>query len=88
MKDVLKKIGFVDNFLYNNNMIQYKHNHIYVYQFDMKRKMDPGYAKVEYTLCTNTKGPNTKENRRLLEESLRTIYKFNPKGVKFLYEKN
>jgi hypothetical protein len=54
----------------------------------MKRKIDPGYAKVEYTLCTNTTGPNTKENRRLLEESLRTIYKFNPKGVKFLYEKN
>ena len=69
-------------------MIRYKHKHVYVYQFDMQRKIDPGYAKVEYTLCTDITGPNTKANRQLLEESLRIVYKFNPKGVKFLYEKN
>lgn len=69
-------------------MIRYTHKHIYVYQFDMQRKYEPGIDTIEYTLCTNQTGPNTKENRKMLEDALRTVYKFNPKRVKFLYEKN
>jgi hypothetical protein len=87
MKIVLKKIGFVDKIIYYINMIRYKHKHVYVYQFDMQKKDSPGYSQIEYTLCTNHDGPNTKENRKLLEEALRTVYRFNPKGVKYLYEK-
>lgn len=66
------------------------HKHIYVYQFQMRNHPTwPGvhFTDVEYTLCTNEDGPNSKVNRKLLEEALRIVYGHMPKGVKFLYEK-
>ena len=66
------------------------HKHIYVYHFQMRNHPTwPGghFTDVEYSLCTNEDGPNSKTNRRLLEEALRIVYGHMPKGVKFLYEK-
>jgi hypothetical protein len=66
------------------------HKHIYVYQFQMRNHPTwPGvhFTDVEYTLCTNEDGPNSKANKKLLEETLRIVYGHMPKGVKFLYEK-
>jgi hypothetical protein len=69
-------------------MKRYKHEHIYVYQFELAKR-DPyiGVEKCEYVLCTNIDGPKHKENTKTLETMLRTVYGFMPKGVKFLYEK-
>jgi hypothetical protein len=67
-------------------MITYKHNHTYVYRFPLSSKHG-GPVDHEYTLCTNIEGPNSKENRMLLESMLRLIYGHMPKSVKFLYEK-
>jgi hypothetical protein len=70
-------------------MISYKHKHIYVYRYEMsKRKPNVGWHPCEYVLCTDTIGPNSKENRLLLESMLRLICGHMPKGVKFLYEKS
>ena len=66
------------------------HKHIYVYQFEMKNHNSWSGTHVttmEYTLCTNDSGPNSKSNRKLLEEALRIVYGHMPKSVKFLYEK-
>jgi len=68
----------------------YKHEHVYVYQFEVTNH--PTWhgistCKMEYSLCTNIDGPNHKENRSILEQMLRTVYGYMPKGVKFLHEK-
>lgn len=68
----------------------YHHKHIYVYQFEMRNHptwSGTHFTTMEYTLCTNEDGPNSKANRKLLEEALRIVYGHMPKGVKFLYEK-
>ena len=68
----------------------FHHKHIYVYQFDISNHATWGgtrYTTMEYTLCTNEDGPNSKPNRKLLEEALRIVYGHMPKSVKFLYEK-
>jgi hypothetical protein len=68
----------------------FHHKHIYVYQFEMKNHPTwPGthFTTQEYTLCTNHDGPTSKANKKLLEEALRIVYGYMPKGVKFLYEK-
>lgn len=68
----------------------FHHKHVYVYQFEMKNHSSWNGTHVttmEYTLCTNDTGPNSKSNRKLLEEALRIVYGHLPKGVKFLYEK-
>jgi hypothetical protein len=38
-------------------------------------------------LCTDIDGPNSKQNKTLLESMLRIVCGSMPKGVKFLYEK-
>lgn len=69
-------------------MVRYSHKHIYVYGYEMsKRAPYVGWQKCEYTLCTDTEGPNSKHNRALLESMLRIVCGHLPKGVKFLYEK-
>jgi hypothetical protein len=67
----------------------HKHKHVYVYDFVLSKHKSHsvGYAKCEYTLCTDITGPNTKQNRKLLEIGLRIAYKHYPKTVKFAYEK-
>jgi hypothetical protein len=68
----------------------YKHEHVYVYQFEVKNHPTwhgVSTCKMEYSLCTNIDGPNHKENRSILEQMLRTVYGYMPKGVKFLHEK-
>jgi len=88
MKNVLKKLGFVNNNIYYSNMIQYKHKHIYVYTYEMsKKKPYVGWEKCEYSLCTDHDGPNSKENRHLLESMLRIVCGHLPKGLKFSHEK-
>jgi uncharacterized protein YneF (UPF0154 family) len=42
---------------------------------------------MEYSLCTDINGPNHKENRSILEQMLRMVYGYMPKGVKFSHEK-
>jgi hypothetical protein len=42
---------------------------------------------MEYSLCTNIDGHNHKENKAILEQMLRVVYGYMPKGVKFLHEK-
>ena len=81
-------LGFVNKNIYNSNMIRYKHEHIYVYQFELaKREPYVGVEKCEYVLCTNITGPKHKENMKILETMLRTVYGHMPKGVKFSHEK-
>ena len=73
-----------------NQGIKYKHEHVFVYQFEMENHPSWGGKKVgvqEYVLCTNQSDPNGRENRTLLESMLRTVYKHMPKSIKFLYEK-
>lgn len=68
----------------------FQHKHIYVYQFEMRNHSTwhgTHCTTMEYTLCTNEDGPNSKANRKLLEEALRIVYGHLPKSVKFLYEK-
>ena len=81
-------LGFENKNIYNSNMIRYSHKHIYVYSYELsKRSPYVGWQKCEYTLCTDTDGPNSKQNRTLLEGMLRIVCGHLPKGVKFLYEK-
>jgi hypothetical protein len=68
------------------------HKHIYVYQFQMRNHPTwPGTCilqlmeSIHYVLMKT--GPNSKANKKLLEEALRIVYGHMPKGVKFLYEK-
>ena len=66
------------------------HKHIYVYQFEMKNHNSwsgQHFTTMEYALCTDHDGPNSKPNRKLLEEALRIVYGHLPKGIKFLHEK-
>ena len=68
----------------------YQHKHIYVYEFQMKNHATwhgTHFTTMQYTLCTNETGPNSKTNRKLLEEALRIVYGHMPKSVKFLHEK-
>lgn len=68
----------------------FQHKHVYVYQFEMKNHSTwhgTHVTTMEYTLCTNDSGPNSKSNRKLLEEALRIVYGHMPKSVKFLHEK-
>lgn len=68
----------------------FTHKHVYVYQFEMKNHNSwsgKHVTTMEYTLCTNETGPNSKGNRKLLEEALRIVYGHMPKHVKFLHEK-
>jgi len=68
----------------------YKHQHVYVYQFEMKNHATwPGThtCTMDYSLCTDITGPTHKQNLLLLEQMLRTVYGHMPKGVKFLREK-
>lgn len=81
-------LGFEDKNIYNSNMIRYSHKHIYVYGYELsKRAPYVGWQKCEYTLCTDIDGPNSKQNKALLESMLRIVCGHMPKGVKFLYEK-
>lgn len=81
-------LGFEDKNIYNSNMIKFKHEHIYVYSYELsKRSPYVGWQKCEYLLCTNHDNPNGKENRAMLETMLRIVCGHMPKGVKFLYEK-
>jgi|688.fasta_scaffold1175024_2 hypothetical protein len=69
-------------------MIQFTHKHKYVYKFELqKRAPFVGWEKMEYILLTNHDDPNSKDNRALLESALRIAYGYQPKGVKFSYEK-
>jgi hypothetical protein len=52
-----------------------------------KKKPYVGWEKCEYSLCTDHDGPNSKENRQLLESMLRIVCGHLPKGLKFSHEK-
>ena len=70
--------------------IKYKHEHVFVYRFEMENHASWQGKRVgtqEYTLCTNYPDPNGKANRTLLESMLRMVYGHMPKSVKFLHEK-
>lgn len=72
-----------------NTRVRYKHEHVYVYSFEIENhKTWAGnrWTTMEYTLCTNVTGPNSKENKTLLESMLRLVYGHYPKGVKFIRE--
>lgn len=66
------------------------HKHIYVYQFEVNNHptwQGTRTCQMEYSLCTNIDGHNHKENKAILEQMLRVVYGYMPKGVKFLHEK-
>ena len=68
----------------------YKHKHCYVYKFVLENhKTWPGtrYSQHEYVLCTDVDGPNSKENRKYLEQALRAGYGHFPKTVKYSHER-
>ena len=68
----------------------YKHQHVYIYQFEIKNHstwQGMHTCIMEYSLCTDITGPAHKQNLILLEQMLRTVYGHMPKGVKFLQEK-
>lgn len=68
----------------------YKHQHVYIYQFEMKNHstwQGLHACSMEYSLCTDIAGPTNKQNLLLLEHMLRVVYGHMPKGVKFLTEK-
>ena len=72
-----------------NTRVIYTHKHIYVYEFELSTHTSwtgNRWETMQYKLCTNTTGPNHKANRRLLEDMLRLVYKYLPKGVKFIKE--
>ena len=71
-------------------MINWKHDFVYVYEFQMQNHPSWGGTRtctMEYALCTNIDGPDHKENRKTLEQMLRLVYKHYPKGVKFVRER-
>jgi len=72
-----------------NQRIRYKHEHVYVYEFEVSTHPSwtgKRWDTMQYKLCTNITGPNHKENRKLLENMLRIVYKYLPKGIKFIKE--
>ena len=70
-------------------MIQFKHKHAYLYEFEIQKhkSVSCGWEKCDYVLLTNHDGHSSKENRQLLETMLRTVYGHMPKGVKFIRDK-
>jgi len=70
--------------------MKWTHKHVYVYEFILENHESWSGTKtcvMEYALCTNTDGPEHKENRKLLEQMLRLVYKHYPKGVKFVRDR-
>jgi hypothetical protein len=54
----------------------FQHKHVYVYQFEMKNHSTwhgTHVTTMEYTLCTNDSGPNSKSNRKLLGICLKAL---------------
>jgi hypothetical protein len=70
-------------------MIKFTHKHTYVYVYELqKRSPYVGWERCEYVLCTDHDGPNSKENRKILESMLRIVCGGHmPKGVRYSHEK-
>jgi hypothetical protein len=70
----------------------YTHKHRYVYEFLLSthksRRYESYTTKMTYTLCTDHDGPRSNANRRLLEQAIRCVYGYYPKGVKYVREKH
>lgn len=69
-------------------MYTHKHRYVYEFLFSSHKSHMSSTTKMNYTLCTDHDGPKSNKNKRLLEQALRCVYGYYPKGVKYVGEKH